>query len=265
MALLHVNFFSDVLGKSTAMYVILPQRTRNQIGMAGVRGEGKYPVLYLLHGLSDDYTIWQRRTSIERYVSEMEIAVVMPDADTSFYSDMVHGRKYWTFFSEELPEIVHDFFPNISCEREDTFIAGLSMGGYGAYKLALGTDRFAAAASLSGAVDLPIELAREDRLKENGELWKNIFENLNTVRDSQNDVLFLAKEKKESGKPLPKLYMWCGTEDFIYELSTSAHKKLDALGYDLVYEESAGDHQWKYWDEKIQTVLAWLPLKTLKK
>ena len=88
MALLHVNFFSDVLGKSTAMYVILPQRTNSQIGMAGVRKEGKYPVLYLLHGLSDDYTIWQRRTSIERYVADMGIAVVMPDADTSFYSDM---------------------------------------------------------------------------------------------------------------------------------------------------------------------------------
>ena len=104
MALLHVNFFSDVLGKSTAMYVILPQRTNSQIGMAGVRKEGKYPVLYLLHGLSDDYTIWQRRTSIERYVADMGIAVVMPDADTSFYSEMVHGRKYWTFLSEELPD-----------------------------------------------------------------------------------------------------------------------------------------------------------------
>lgn len=261
MALLHVNFFSDVLGKSTAMYVILPQRTNSQIGMAGVRKEGKYPVLYLLHGLSDDYTIWQRRTSIERYVADMGIAVVMPDADTSFYSDMVHGRKYWTFLSEELPEIVHDFFPNISEEREDTFVAGLSMGGYGAYKLALGTDRFAAAASLSGAVDLPLELTREDRVKANGELWNNIFEDLNTVKGSKNDVLFLAEDKKKSGKPLPKLYMWCGTEDFIYELSVSAHKKLDELGYDLVYEESSGDHQWKYWDEKIQTVLTWLPIR----
>lgn len=261
MALLHVNFFSDVLGKSTAMYVILPQRTSKQIGMAGARGEGKYPVLYLLHGLSDDYTIWQRRTSIERYVSDMGIAVVMPDVDTSFYTDMVYGRRYWTFISEELPEIVHDFFPNISEAREDTFVAGLSMGGYGAFKLALGTDRFAAAASLSGALDIPLEMARPDRVAENGALWRNIYGDLDKVRDSANDVLFLAKQKKESGKILPKLYIWCGTEDFIYELSVSAHKKLDELGYDLTYEESHGDHQWKYWDEKIQTVLAWLPIK----
>lgn len=194
-------------------------------------------------------------------MSEMEIAVVMPDADTSFYSDMVHGRKYWTFLSEELPEIVHDFFPNISQERKDTFVAGLSMGGYGAYKLALGTDRFAAAASLSGAVDLPLDFMKDDRFKVNGELWKTIFDDLDAVRGSKNDVLFLAEEKVRNGKPLPKLYMWCGTEDFIYDLSVSAHKKLDELGYDLTYEESAGDHQWKYWDEKIQTVLSWLSIK----
>lgn len=194
-------------------------------------------------------------------MSEMEIAVVMPDADTSFYSDMVHGRKYWTFLSEELPEIVHDFFPNISQERKDTFVAGLSMGGYGAYKLALGTDRFAAAASLSGAVDLPLDFMKDDRFKVNGELWKTIFDDLDAVRGSKNDVLFLVEEKVRNGKPLPKLYMWCGTEDFIYDLSVSAHKKLDELGYDLTYEESAGNHQWKYWDEKIQTVLSWLSIK----
>ena len=261
MALLHVNFFSDVLGKMTAMYVVLQQNTSKQIGMTGVRKDGKYPVLYLLHGLSDDYTAWQRRSSIERYVADMGMAVVMPDADTSFYSDMVHGRKYWTYLSQELPEIVHEFFPNISQRREDNFVAGLSMGGYGAYKLALGTDRFAAAASLSGALDLPLEFMSEDRIDANGELWENIFGDLRSVRDSVNDPMYLAKQLVESGKPLPKLYMWCGTEDFIYDLSVSAHKKLDELGFDLTYEESAGDHQWKYWDEKIQTVLKWLFLK----
>lgn len=261
MALLHVNFFSDVLGKSTAMYVILPQKTQNQIGMAGTRKKGNYPVLYLLHGLSDDYTIWQRRTSIERYVADMGIAVIMPDVDTSFYTDMVYGRRYWTFISEELPRIVHDFFPNISEAREDTFVAGLSMGGYGAFKLAFGTDRFAAAASLSGALDLPLEMRNDERLKANGALWRNIYGDLSTVKNSLNDVLFLAEQKKKSKESLPKLYIWCGTEDFIYDLSVSAHKKLDELGYDLVYEEAHGDHQWKYWDEKIQTVLAWLPIK----
>ncbi len=261
MALLHVNFFSHALGKCTAMNVILPQRTRNQIEMTEEGNRRKYPVLYLLHGLSDDYTIWLRRTSIERYADGMGIAVVMPDADTSYYSDMVHGRKYMTFLSEELPEIVLDFFPNISQDREDTFVAGISMGGYGAYKLALGSDRFGAAASLSGSLDFPLELTFERNLKSNRKLWENVFGDLEQVKGSVNDVLFLAEEKKKNGKALPKLYMWCGTEDSLYQLTASAHKKLDELGFDLTYEESQGGHQWKYWDEKIQTILQWLPIK----
>ncbi len=129
MALLHVNFFSEVLGMSMNMDVILPQRTSGQIGMKGNRKDGKYPVLYLLHGMSDDHTIWQRRTSIERYVSELGIAVVMPTVHLSFYTDMKYGINYWTFISIELPSICREFFPNMSDRREDTFAAGLSMGG----------------------------------------------------------------------------------------------------------------------------------------
>jgi S-formylglutathione hydrolase FrmB len=136
MALIHCNFFSEVLKLSTSMYVILPQRTQNQIGMQGTVKKDKHPTLYLLHGLSDDHTIWLRRTSIERYVANLGLAVVMPEVHRSFYTDMVNGYNYWTFISEELPEIARSFFP-LSDKREDNFVAGLSMGGYGAFKLAL--------------------------------------------------------------------------------------------------------------------------------
>lgn len=136
MALIECRFFSEVLGLSTSMTVILPQQTATQIGMEGrVRAE-RHPVLYLLHGLSDDDSIWLRRTSIERYVAQMGIAVVMPQVHRSFYTDMEYGGKYWTFISEELPALARSFFP-LSHEREDNFVAGLSMGGYGAFKLAL--------------------------------------------------------------------------------------------------------------------------------
>ena len=152
MALLHVNFFSDVLGMSMNMDVILPQETKGQIGMKGRTREGKIPSLYLLHGMSDDHTIWQRRTSIERYVSQMGIAVIMPCVHLSFYTNMVHGLPYWDYISEELPSLCQNFFPQLSARPEDNFAAGLSMGGYGAWKLALGKpERFGAAASLSGA------------------------------------------------------------------------------------------------------------------
>ncbi len=154
MALIHCDFFSNVLGLSTSMYVILPQQTVNQIGMKGVAKGKKHKTLLLLHGLSDNHTIWLRRTSIERYVAPLGLAVVMPAVQRSFYTDMAKGLKYEEFVSLELPEIARSFFP-LSDRREDNYVAGLSMGGYGAFKLALRRpENFAAAASLSGALDI---------------------------------------------------------------------------------------------------------------
>jgi len=154
MALLRCDFFAETLGLSTSMTVSLPQATSAQIGMAGAAGAEDPPTLYLLHGLSDDDTIWSRRTSVERYVAPLGLAVVMPQVHRSYYTDEVHGNRYWTFLSEELPAVVDRFF-RLSRRREDTFVAGLSMGGYGALKWALrDPDRFAAAASLSGGAEL---------------------------------------------------------------------------------------------------------------
>ena len=94
MAFLNVYFFSEVLGKQVQMNVILPQRSRGQIGLDSISEKAEtYPTLYLLHGMSDDHTIWERRTSIERYASEKGIAVVMPDGDLSWYTDMKHGQN----------------------------------------------------------------------------------------------------------------------------------------------------------------------------
>jgi len=260
MALIHCNFFSEALGISTSMDVIIPQETRTQIGMKGSKKRDKYPTLYLLHGLSDDHTIWQRRTSIERYVADMGLAVVMPTVHRSFYTDMARGYKYWTFISEELPELARSFF-HLSEDREDNFVAGLSMGGYGAFKLALRCpDKFAAAASLSGAVDMAAHINRiEDKelLKE----WENIFGNLDEFAGSDNDVVALVKKVAASDGPKPKLYQCCGTEDFLYEDNVRFRDIVKDLPIDLTYEEGPGIHDWKFWDDYIQHVLKWLPIR----
>jgi len=258
MALLHVNFFSDILGMCMQMDVILPQKTSGQIGMEGKGAEGKIPTLYLLHGMSDDHTIWQRRTSIERYVSEMGIAVVMPSTHLGWYTDMAHGNRYWTFISEELPFICRSLFNNLSDQREDTFAAGLSMGGYGALKLGLGaSETFGAVAALSGGLDVT-DICLNLRKELDGDLWLNTFGQYDQVENSDNDLFTLASKLKASSKALPKVYMWCGTEDFLYQQNVKMRNHLQNLGFDLTYEESQGDHQWKYWDEKIQTVLNWI-------
>lgn len=191
MALLHVDFFSDVLGMSMQMDVILPQQTSGQIGMEGRAGDGKYKTVYLLHGMSDDQTIWQRRTSIERYVSSLGIAVVMPTTHLGFYTDTTYGMRYWTFISEELPRVCREFFPRMSDRKEDTLAAGLSMGGYGAWKLALGaSDTFGAGASLSGALDIVDDYKRHMALADGRKpLFEGIFGSLEELKGSDNEIL----------------------------------------------------------------------------
>lgn len=257
MALIHCDFFAESLGMSSSMTVILPQQTQRQIGMDGVACKGDFPVLYLLHGLSDDHTIWTRRTSIERYVAPLGLAVVMPNVHRSFYADMVYGGKYWTYVSEELPRVCQAFFP-ITNKREKTFVAGLSMGGYGAMKLGLGKPEcFAAAASLSGALDL-----RDFFDPENGRNHEStlIFGDWESFQGSDNDVFHLAGSVAKRATAKPKLYACCGTEDFLYEQNVRFRDHARDLGLDLTYQEEPGNHNWGYWDVKIQDVLEWLPL-----
>ena len=257
MALMHVEFFSDVLGMCMDMDVLIPQNTENQIGMKGNAADGKYKTMYLLHGMSDDQTIWMRRTSIERYVSSLGIAVVMPTTHLGFYTDTQYQMKYWTFISQELPNICREFFPQMSDRREDTLAAGLSMGGYGAWKLGLrASDTFGAAASLSGCLDVATDYERH-KDDERSLLFRAIFGTPEQLKGSENDIWALADSLAAKQKELPRLYAWCGTEDFLYQDNIRTWEYIKKLGYDLTCEESAGDHQWKYWDEKIQDVLRW--------
>lgn len=257
MALIECNFFSETLGLSTAMNVILPENTMTQIGMENKKREGKHPTLFLLHGLSDDHTIWLRRTSIERYVSTLGIAVVMPSVDHSFYTNMAYGKNYWTFLTEELPQVARSFFP-LSDRREDNFVAGLSMGGYGAFKWALRhPEQFAAAASLSGALDM----AARSKLPDGNEgLFKLVYGD-EDITNTDLDLLWLLKEKQKEDQPKPALYQACGTEDFLYEANMKFKEVCDETDFDLTTDFGPGDHEWGYWDEKIQAVLNWLPLE----
>ncbi len=258
MAFLEVSFFSSVLGMCTNMNVILPQTVRGMIGVNAKDMTATYPTLYLLHGMSDDHSIWHRRTSIERYADEAGIAVVMPTTELGWYTDCKHGRKWRTFIGEELPQICHDLFPRMSDKREETFVAGLSMGGYGAFAIALTyPERFSFAGGLSGGY---LPMSREDRKVDT--YWTDIFGTYEEYVGGPNDLLALSAKRMEAHKadpaanPIPRLYMWCGTEDFLYQSNLTVRDHLQSLGWpDFTYEESPGTHAWQYWDDKIQTVI----------
>ena len=252
MALIQCSFFSETLGISTEFNAILPQTTQKQIGLDGKEIEGETPVLYLLHGMSDDHTIWCRRTSIERYAAEYGIAVIMPAAERSCYRNCNIQQRYWDFVSEELPNLVQKFF-RVASSRENTYVAGLSMGGYGAFKLAFNhPERFAAAASFSGSF--------ENRwLEENApEEYHFIFGNREDLTGTEDDLAGKAKELAASGKEKPRLYLGCGTEDFLYSVNVEYRDMLNQLGYDLTYKERPGVHSWEFWDQEIQTALKWM-------
>jgi S-formylglutathione hydrolase FrmB len=257
MALLQCCFASETLGTPTTMTVLLPG---DPVGRNGPHvPETGFPCLLLLHGLSDDHTVWQRRTSIERYVEPLGLAVVMPAAGRSFYADMVNGGAFWTFVAEELPSAIRTFF-RLSDRREDNFVAGLSMGGFGAFKLALNhPDRFCAAASLSGVLDLASRtpLPPDDPL---GRDFGLIFGDGADIRGSEDDLPACAERLVRSGRPRPALYQCCGTEDDLYWDNTRFRDRALELGLELTYEEGPGRHEWGYWDRQIQNVLAWLPL-----
>ena len=165
----------------------------------------------------------------------MDLVVVMPSVHRSFYTDMKYGAKYWGFISKELPQIVKAFFP-ISSQREDTFVAGLSMGGYGALKLALRCpEKFAAAASLSGVTDIHSLWTEHDEFKKE---LSHIFGTQEEFIDSRHYRFKLSDDLKKSNKDIPALFQACGTEDFLYNDNIRFRDHLQKLGYNLHYQES---------------------------
>ena len=256
MILNEVNFFSEILGVRSTMVVLLPQRS-----LAEKQGKrtSKYRTLYLLHGHSDDHTAWMRWSSIEKHAEGLNLVVVMPAVNLSFYTDMASGKEYFKFIAEEVPSVVRSMFP-VSEKREDNVLAGLSMGGYGAFKLALTLpEQYAAAASLSGAVDIrEVTKAHGDPMDK---IWlaemRTIFGDLGKVPNSKHDLFTLAK-KVAKGPVKPRLYQCCGTEDFLYADNIRFRDAVRKLPLDLTYEEGPGEHNWAYWDRMIQNVLAWM-------
>ena len=247
MAFLTCNYNSAVLGKACQMNVIIPQNPTNPANKP-------YPVLYLLHGLAGDHSSWERRTSIERYASAYDLVIVMPNGDRSFYTDAQEGFRYWTMLSEELPQVVSSLF-HVSSDREKTFAAGLSMGGYGALKLALRCpDKFAAAVGLSSVADIKSRIFNPQPTTE----LEHIFLKDGVFADPDNDLMLLADKAIKSTTP-PRIMSVCGTEDGLYENNQTFRRHMEAINYpNYKYMEAPGSHSWDFWDKWIQTALQFL-------
>lgn len=262
MALLHLNFESQYLKGNTDVAVILPDCPREQGAEAFYSSNKKYKVLWLLHGTFGDYSDWLRKTNIELYACERELAVVMPSALNSDYgnwSKFACGFYMEDYLIKELMPLVYHWFP-ISDKKEDNFIAGLSMGAQGTARY--GTwypERFAAMALLSGPPNdwrnLPEEWTKgkwSDRTRNQIDAEGGMERLLNSHRNVWDRFWKLAEEKQ-----LPPCYCCMGTKDFLYEdwyLPFKEHAKKKRA--DITFEEIEGyGHEWRFWDITIQHAL----------
>jgi putative tributyrin esterase len=244
MALIRCDFWSEALEMSRSMTVILP----------GEEAVDPPPVVYLLHGLTDDHTAWTRFSSVERYAEELGVAVVMPSVDRSFYANEAYGMRFWDFLSAELPERVGQFF-RVSAQREDTFVAGLSMGGYGAVKWALREpERFAAVATLSGALDLAY-IQEHDRRPHIRALVARVFAD-RIVAGGDEDLMHLIRVAVPSS--LPRLMLRCGNDDHLVAQNRRFVAACTTAGVEVDAAFEPGDHTWEFWDRQLPGVLAWL-------
>jgi len=267
MAHIDCSFYSPALEKNAHVIVYLPTVSADDyledrpIAAEYNRPEKRWPTLYLLHGSYGDCMDWCLRTGIERYAQEKGIAVVMPSGENSSYINMAHGERYLDYIGKELVEFTRKMFP-LSRARGETYIAGLSMGGYGAYRVAFEfPETFGKAASLSGGLDMQMLQnipVSPHMTKMDPHYVEAVFADRRRIEGTRDDLLTLLGEQIAAGKTLPELYMTCGTEDFIYPANEKFYAGAQALGVPVTYEKFHGIHNWDFWDAHIQDVLRWL-------
>lgn len=257
MAFFKIEYNSKVLGMEWQVNVIYPDAFELA---ADEVDDQDIPVLYLLHGMGGNENSWQKRTAIERLLRHTNLIVVMPSTDLGWYTDTAYGLPYFTALAEELPQVLHRFFPNMSQKREKTFIAGVSMGGYGAYKMALATDKFSHAGAFSGALNLNAS-DLIDKSPEQRPYWQGIFGDLDNSKALEEHYLTTLAQK--SDKPT-KFYAWCGYEDFLYQANEVGIAELRKYGLDIDYRNDHGTHDWYYWEKQLEAFLEWLPVKYVK-
>lgn len=262
MAIIEVNFISKCLMRTVTFNAIIPV---DKFGPQAENAEQKpLKTLYLLHGIFGNYTDWVNGTRIQAWAEANDLAVIMPSGENRFYlDDEKSGELYGEFIGKELVEFTRKLFP-LSDKREDTFIAGLSMGGYGAIRNGLKyVENFGCVIGLSAALvhdtwkdadnSAPIFTFRRS-------YYEAIFGEYDKVKGSDKDPKALLLKLKEEGRPVPKMYLCCGTEDGLVTANRDFRDFLNENGVDLTYVEGPGKHDWVFWDTYIKKVLDWLPL-----
>ncbi len=262
MAVLQMTLLSKTLMRTVPVTVLLPTDKMTFPGMP-VREEKPYKTLYLLHGVFGSCNDWLFGSRIQRYAEEHDLAVVMPSGDNAFYVDQPAGNNFYgEFIGRELVELTRKMFP-LSRRREDTFIGGLSMGGYGALRNGLKySDTFGAIAVLSGAIHIEEMAKRTEEAPffiESKSYAQVCFGDLSKLIGSDMDPRWLVQQLNMEGKPLPDIYMACGEQDSLLPVNMDMAAFLKKQGANITVETWPGGHEWDFWDAAIKKTIGWLP------
>lgn len=246
MAYISCHFYSRYLAHQTQICLALPEAY-------GKPFQESYPVLYLLHGRGDDCTSFLRNSSVERLADEYGVAVVMPSAETGFYVDGTCGKRFYSYMTRELPAVVRQWFP-VSARPEQTWLAGLSMGGYGALRIGLSLpERFAGIGIFSSGI-------RPDQFpdfaptpEENEILHENIRLAFGAAPMSPKDIpQELLRMRLQEGRPVPRILHYEGCQDMLYEMNQEFRSFAESLPIRYHYEEWQGEHDWIFWEEALK-------------
>jgi len=254
MAIIQVNCLSQALSRTVTFNVILPIEQQN---VSKKKPPKLYKTLYLLHGMFGNHTDWITHTRIELWASHHQIAIVMPSGDNSFYVDLDHtGDLYGAFIGEELVHLTRRMFP-LSSKRSDTFIGGLSMGGYGALRNGLKYHQtFSSIVALSSALILEPLVSKPKRRRIANEHL--VFGDLKQALNSDKNPKWLIKQLLDEDVKLPRMYIACGLKDPLLDVNRDFVAFLSNHKIKFTYIEDKGQHDWEYWDKHIQKALPWL-------
>lgn len=264
MAVAHITFFSNALSKTTSFVAVLPNDGMIFPGQKPSYMTENMRTLYLLHGAMGSETDYLTNTNIRELSDKYQLAVIMPAGDNSFYVDGGEGSmsNYGQFIGEELVEYTRRLF-HLSDKREDTFIGGLSMGGYGAMRNGLKyADTFSKICAFSGAyivfriIDaggIPFEDPFSGPIYQ-----RRVFGDLTKLAESDMNPEQLYRQLKERGANIPKIFMTEGSEDFLLDLNHRMRDFLQSQGADLIYIEDSGQHDWAFWNKHLEEAVRWL-------
>lgn len=262
MALIQAQFYSENLKRSVPFSALLPIDTIEIPGEQVIPKPKNMKTLYLLHGYSANHMDWLYGSRIQELSLKYGVAVIMPSGDNNFYLDQKEkGEWYGEFIGNELLEMTRKLF-HLSNRREDTYIGGLSMGGFGAIRNGLKySDNYGGIIALSSALITNkiagISPGYKDNIASYG-YYRNVFGDLKQLRGSDNDPEALITQLKNESKTIPNIYMACGTEDFLLEENRDFHEFLNTESISHVYIESPGTHDWKFWDDYIEKAILWM-------